>query len=70
MSSNRVPLWLKLAWTAWMVVWVPVYWWQHGPANFLWLCDVANFAITAALWLESPLLFSSQAVGVLVIQIV
>lgn len=53
-----------------MAVWVPVYSIQHGPANFLWLCDVANFVITAAVWLESPLLFSSQAVGVLVIQVV
>ena len=69
MTPGRVPLWLKLAWSLWMAVWIPVYWLQHGPANFLWLCDVANFVIAAALWLESPLLMSSQAVGVLAIQL-
>lgn len=63
-----VPLWLKLLYTAWMVVWVPVYWVHSGPDNFLWLCDVANFVVAVALWAGSPLLFSSQAVGVLLIQ--
>ena len=52
-----------------MVVWVPIYWSFHGPANLLWLCDVANFFIALALLVDSPLLFSSQAVGVLLIQL-
>jgi hypothetical protein len=65
----RIPLWVKIAYTAWIVVWAPAYWVYNGPANFLWLCDVANFVIALAVWLESPLLFSSQAVGVLVIQV-
>lgn len=64
-----MPGWLKLAYAAWMVVWVPAYWVQYGPGNFLWLCDAANFVVAAAIWLESPLLFSSQAVAVLLIQI-
>jgi hypothetical protein len=51
-----------------MAIWVPVYWLESGPANFLWLCDVANFVVLAGLWLESPLLLSSQAVSVLIIQ--
>lgn len=67
-SPTRVPLWLKLAYTAWMMVWVPIYWQSTGPANFLWLCDVANFVVLAALWLESPLLFSSQASAMLLLQ--
>ena len=65
----RIPLWVKLAYTAWMAVWIPVYWTHAGPTNFLWLCDVANFLIGLALWAESPLLMSSQAVGVLFVQI-
>jgi hypothetical protein len=64
-----VPLWLKLAYTAWIVARAPTYWIQYGPANFLWLCDLANFLVLAALWLESPLLVSSQAVSVLIIQV-
>ena len=64
-----VPAWLKLAYAAWMVVWIPVYWVHNGPANFLWFCDLANFILGLGLWFESSLLVSSQAVGVLVVQI-
>jgi len=69
MPRNQIPFWLKAAYLLWILVWVPVYWTYHGPVNLLWLCDVTNFFIAVALILESPLLFSSQAVGVLLIQI-
>jgi len=69
MAPNRIPLWLKVSYLLWVVVWAPVYWTYHGPANLLWLCDVTNFFVAAALVFESPLIFSSQAVGVLVIQL-
>ena len=69
LGRRGIPLWLKLTYTAWMAAWVPVYWSAFGPSNFLWLCDVANFIVCAALWLESPLLFSAQACGVLLIQL-
>jgi hypothetical protein len=65
----RIPLSLKIGYTLWLAVWVPVYWTHSGPQNFFWLCDVANFVVGLALWLESPLLISSQAVGVLFVQI-
>ncbi len=67
-APGRIPLWLKIAYTTWFCVWVPVYAANAGPANFLWLCDVANFAILVALWAESRVLFSAQAVGVVFIQ--
>ncbi len=67
---TRLPLILKLAFLAWLLVWVPAYGLMHGPANFLWFCDLANFIIAVALWRESSLLLSSQAVGVLLIQLV
>ena len=70
MSRRAIPLWLKIAYTAWLAVWVTVYWRSYGPQNFLWLCDLANFILLIAIWTESRLLFSSQAVGVLVIQAV
>lgn len=66
----RIPLGLKIAFTAWLLVWVPAYWVMHGPVNFLWFCDLANFIVALALWRESSLLLSSQAVGVLLIQAV
>lgn len=68
-GDGRLPLGLKLAWTFWMAVWVPIVVCRNGPANFLWLCDVANFVLLVALWRESALLFSSQAVGVMVVQV-
>jgi len=64
----RIPLWLKLLWTAWMLVWAPVYWRQYGLQNFLFFCDLGNLLMTAGLWLESPLLFSWQASGLLFFQ--
>ena len=67
---NRIPLAAKLLYTAWMVVWVPVYWQQNGPSNFLWLCDFANWVLLGAIWIESPLLASSQLSGVFLIQVI
>lgn len=67
---RRIPLAVKIGYTAWLAVWTAVYWMKVGPQNFLWLCDVANFLFGLALWLESPLLVSAQAVGVLLVQIV
>ena len=51
-----------------MIAWIPLYWRQYGVQNFLYFCDLGNFFITAALWIESPLLFSWQATGVLLFQ--
>jgi len=66
---RRIPLPVKLAYTAWLAVWIPAYWWHDGPQNFLWLCDIASLVLGVALWLESPLWVSAQAAGVLVIQL-
>ncbi|MCZ6508402.1 MAG: hypothetical protein O7A04_10205 [Acidobacteria bacterium] len=64
-----IPLWLKLAYSLWFVVWVPVYYALVGPANFLWLCDVGNIVLLIALWSESRALFSATAVGVVLVQL-
>jgi hypothetical protein len=64
MTTQRLPLALKLAYTAWIAMWAPLYWLEHGPANFLWFCDFANWVVLLALWLESPLLLSTALVGV------
>jgi hypothetical protein len=66
--GRRVPWWLKICWTAWVLVWAPLYWKQYGPQNFLYYCDLGNLLITAGLWLESRLILSWQAVGLLVFQ--
>jgi hypothetical protein len=64
----RIPLWLKVVWTACVIAWIPLYWRQYGPQNFLFFCDLGNLFITAALWIESPLLFSWQASSLLLFQ--
>jgi hypothetical protein len=64
----RLPFWLKIVWTAWLVVWVPLYWKQYGLQNFLFFCDIGNVLIGIALWMESPLIFSWQACGLLLFQ--
>lgn len=64
---RAIPLWLRIAYTAWMVLWVPSYAGHYGPQNFLWLCDIANFIVLLALWTGSRLLISSQLVAVLLI---
>jgi len=65
----RIPLWLKLFWTVWTLVWAPIYCWQYGLQNFLFFCDLGNILITFALWMESPLIFSWQACELLLFQI-
>jgi hypothetical protein len=45
------------------MVLVPAYVRQYGPGNFLWFSDVALLTSVPALWLESPLLASTQAVS-------
>jgi hypothetical protein len=65
----RLPLWLKITWTVWLAAWIPLYYKQYGLQNFLFFCDIGNLLIGLALWLESPLIFSCQACGLLVFQI-
>ncbi|HTS38635.1 MAG TPA: hypothetical protein VMH04_23380 [Candidatus Solibacter sp.] len=64
----RVPLWLKIGWTLWLLVWAPVYWRQYGAQNFLFFCDIGNVLIGIGLWLESALIFSWVACGLLLFQ--
>jgi hypothetical protein len=64
-----VPLWLKLAFIAFLPVLIVTYWRRYGPSNFLWLSDIALFLTAAAVIFESPLLASLPAVGVLPLEI-
>jgi hypothetical protein len=64
----RLPLWLKIGWTVWVICWIPIYWKQYGVQNFLFFCDLGNLVIAIALWSENALLFSWQAISLLVFQ--
>ncbi|MFD2248519.1 membrane-associated protein [Pontibacter ruber] len=65
-----VPLWLKLAYTLFLLILVPIYWVKYKPANFLWFSDIALFSIGIVLWTENRLLLSMMAVGVLGLELV
>lgn len=64
----RIPLWIKVLWTIWLLFWIPIYWRQYGAQNFLFFCDLGNILICLALWTESALIFSWQACSLLVFQ--
>jgi hypothetical protein len=63
-ASEVLPLWPKVAYTAFLAVIVPAYWVKNGLQNFLWFSDIALVVTGVALWLESGLLASAMAVGV------
>jgi hypothetical protein len=67
-SPRRIPLWLKLAYTAFVGMMVPVYWRTYGPTNFLYFCDVAVFLTLAGLWTGNASLVSTAAVGIVLPQ--
>ncbi|MGH7853597.1 MAG: hypothetical protein ACREP3_09150 [Candidatus Binatia bacterium] len=52
-----------------MAVLVPSYWITYSPWNFLYFCDIALLVTGVAIWIESPLLVSMQAVAITVPQI-
>lgn len=67
---RSIPLWVKLGFTAFMAVLVPVYWANYGPLNFLYFCDLALFLTLIGIWREDGLLISMPAVGILAPQLV
>lgn len=66
--SQRIPIWLKLAYSGFMAVLIPVYWSNYGPTNFLYFCDVALLLTLVGIWTGNRLLISMSAVGILVPQ--
>lgn len=58
-----------IAFSLWMVFWIPVILWGYGPQNFLWLCNIAQFLVLYSLWTGNRLLLSSQAGTVVMVGI-
>jgi hypothetical protein len=61
-----IPLWIKIAYTLFVAVTVMVYSVKYSLGNFLWFSDIALLASVPALWLESSLLASMIAVGIVI----
>ena len=59
----------KLTPLAFLTILIPVYWRHYGPSNFLWLSDLGLFCTVLAIVLESPLLASMPAVGILALEL-
>jgi len=60
-----IPLWFKLAYSA-FVLYIMLVWWKHyGWKNFLWFSDIAFIGAVPAMWLESAALASVLTVAVL-----
>ena len=64
-----IPLELKIAYTAFLAVMIPVYWKNYGPTNFLYFCDVALLLTLVGIWKEDALFISLPAVGILLPQV-
>jgi hypothetical protein len=67
--EGLVPLWLKIAYGAFVPFLIYIYWPRYGPSNFLWLSDIALFFTAGAVIFEIPLLAAMPAVGVLPLEI-
>lgn len=64
-TGQDIDLWIKILYTAFVLILIPIYWKHWGPANFLWFSDIALILCVPALWIESSLLASMMALGVL-----
>lgn len=63
---RKIPLAVKLLFTAYMAVFTTVYWYLYGPTNFLYLCNVALFLTLIGMWTEKSLPMSMAALGITV----
>jgi hypothetical protein len=63
------PLWLRVIYTLFVALLVPIYWRTYGPANFLWFSDIALFLTLLSLWTGNRLWVSMMAVGVLPLEV-
>jgi hypothetical protein len=68
-TNRRIPTWVKVAYAAFVAIVVPNYWVTYSPWNFLYFCDIALLVTAVAIWIESPLLISMQAVAITIPQL-
>jgi hypothetical protein len=61
-----IPLWIKIAYTAFTAATVAVYAVRYPLGNFLWFSDIALILTVPALWFESSFLASMLIVGLLI----
>ena len=64
-----IPLWFKIAYSAFVLLIVLIWWKHYGWRNFLWFSDIAFIGAVPALWLEHAPTASILAVAVLLPEI-
>jgi len=69
-DATQLPLWIKIGYTLFVALLVPVYLRHYGPANFLWFSDVALLGMVPGLWMESPLIVSTLTLAVVLPEVV
>src|SRR5258708_11411159 len=67
--STRIPLWVKVLYSSFVLVLIPHYIRAYGPPIFLSFCDVALLLTFVAIWLENAFLISAAVVGILLPQL-
>ncbi len=67
-EKPKIAIAVKVLFTVFMLVLVPIYLKDYGPTNFLYFCDVALIMTLVALWREDPLWASMPTVGILLPQ--
>ena len=67
--AGRIPFAVKMLYTYYMAMLVPIYLRDYGWTNFLYFCDVALFMTLLAVWTENALWASAPLVGILVPQL-
>ena len=70
LSGPEIPLALKIIYTVFVCVLVPIYWRHYGVANFLWFSDLALLLTVVALWLENRMIASMETISVLMLELV
>jgi hypothetical protein len=63
-AESKIPMGVKVAYSAFMAILIPYYYHAYGPSNFLWFCDVALIVTLIGVWKESKFLISTQAVAI------
>lgn len=67
--NRNLPAVIKISYTTFVVILVPIYWVNYGPTNFLWLSDIGMLSTVYLVWFRSPLINSMMAVGVLPVEL-
>ncbi|HUO35163.1 MAG TPA: hypothetical protein VMU43_09230 [Candidatus Acidoferrum sp.] len=63
--QRALPVATRVVAILFLLLWAPIYWHFWGPANFIFLCDIAVILGCLGLASGNPLLISSQAVSIL-----